>query len=200
MIEYGNNSIGPGSRIFDNVIVGFPSRDRINAHSFEGATIGARALIRSGTIIYSDVQIGDDFSTGHNVLIRENTVIGKRVSLGTATVIEGHTIIGDDVNIQSMVYVPMHTLIGDGVFIGPNAVLTNDRYPPHGGEDLKGPIIEDAASVGANATILPGVVVGTGALVAAGAIVTKDVPPHMLAIGSPARWKELPEESRGRIE
>jgi acetyltransferase-like isoleucine patch superfamily enzyme len=91
-----------------------------------------------------------------------------------------------------MVYFPTHTTIGDHVFVGPNAVLTNDRYPPSGSGGLKGPVIRNHAAVGAHATILPGVCIGEGALVAAGAIVTRDVPAHMLAIGAPARIRELP--------
>ena len=94
MIEYGRNTIGPGARIFEPVTIGFPSRDRIGCENFRGAIIGKNALIRSGTTIYCDVEIGDDFQCGHNVLIRERTRIGSRVAVGTATIIEGDTAIG----------------------------------------------------------------------------------------------------------
>ncbi len=150
-------------------------------------------MIRSGTIIYCDVTIGDNFQSGHNVMIREKTTVGNRVAIGTSVVIEGTTIIGDDVSLQSMVYIPTNTVIGNKVFIGPNTVLTNDRYPPTGIGGLKGPQIRDGAAIGANATILPGVCIGEGALVAAGAIVTRDVPAHMLAIGTPAKITNLPQ-------
>jgi acetyltransferase-like isoleucine patch superfamily enzyme len=113
-------------------------------------------------------------------------------------IIEGYTTIGDHVNIQSLVYIPTHTTIGSYVFIGPNTVLTNDRYPPHGGDSLKGPVIENRASIGANVTILPGICIGEGSLVAAGSVVTRDVPPRTLAIGSPARCKKLPREAENR--
>ena len=99
---------------------------------FNGTTIGENAVIRSGTIIYCDVIIGDHFQSGHNVMIREKTKIGNRVAIGTSAVIEGRTIIGNEVSLQSMVYIPTDTIIGNRVFIGPNAVLTNDRYPPTG--------------------------------------------------------------------
>jgi len=190
---YGINQIGQNSNIFEGVILGFPSRTRIGASGYPGTLIGKHAVIRTGTVIYCDVTIGDSFSSGHNVMIREQTQIGDRVSIGTAAVIEGYCRIGNDVNIQSMVYIPTRAVIEDGVFIGPNAVLTNDRYPPHGGDALEGPIIKKSASIGANATILPGVMVGEGALVAAGAIVTKEVPPYTLAIGMPARFRTLPK-------
>ena len=93
-----------------------------------------------------------------------------------------------------MVYIPTDTRIGNRVFIGPNAVLTNDRYPPHRIGGLRGPVISDGAAIGANTTLLPGVCIGEGSLVAAGAVVTRDVPDHMLAIGTPARIKKLPRE------
>jgi acetyltransferase-like isoleucine patch superfamily enzyme len=194
MIEYGFNQIGPDARIFEPVTLGFPSRENLSKTGFRGTTIGKNALIRSGTIMYCDVIIGDDFQTGHNVIIREQTRIGDRAAIGTGTVIEGHSTFGNDVSLQSMIYIPTDTRIGNSVFIGPNAVLTNDRYPPRKIGGLRGPVIRDGAAVGANVTLLPGVCIGEGSLVAAGAIVTRDVPDHMLAIGSPARIKPLPRQ------
>jgi acetyltransferase-like isoleucine patch superfamily enzyme len=193
MIEYGINTVGEDAQIFEPVTLGFPSRDKLKRTGFRGTKIGNRAIIRSGTVIYCDVFIGDDFSCGHHVLIREQTRIGNRDAIGTASIIEGRVTIGDDVNIQSLVYIPTNTTIGDGVFIGPNSVLTNDRYPPSRSGGLHGPTISDSAAVGANVTILPGVHIGEGALIAAGAIVTRDVPPYKLAIGSPAIIKALPD-------
>ena len=192
MKEYGINIIGEGAQIFEPVTIGFPSRENIGTTGFSGSTIGHHAILRSGTIIYCDVIIGNNFQSGHNTLIREKTRIGDRTAIGTATVIDGNTSIGNDVSLQSMVYIPTNTTIDDHVFIGPNAVLTNDRYPPSG--CLKGPIVKTGAAIGANATILPGVCIGAGAFVAAGSVVTYDVPDHMMAIGTPARIKELPKE------
>ncbi|HVP96563.1 acyltransferase [Methanoregula sp.] len=192
MIEYGINKTGTGLQVFEPVTLGFPSRENIGKTGFSGTTIGMDAVLRSGTIIYCDVTIGDRFQTGHNVIIREKTRIGNHVSVGTGVVIEGNTQIGDNANLQSMVYIPTNTSIGDRVFIGPNAVLTNDRYPPSGTGGLVGPVIENGAAIGANVTILPGVRIGEGALVAAAAVVTRDVPAHMLAVGAPAKIRGLP--------
>jgi acetyltransferase-like isoleucine patch superfamily enzyme len=192
MKEYGINKIGDGAQVFEPVTVGFPSRENIGKNGYKGTIIGHHAILRSGTIIYCDVIIGDNFQSGHNTLIREKTRIGDRTAIGTATVIDGNTTIGNNVSLQSMVYIPTNTTIDDNVFIGPNAVLTNDRYPPSG--CLEGPRIKTGAAIGANATILPGVCIGEGALVAAGSIVTRDIPDYMMAVGTPARIKELPEE------
>jgi len=159
------------------------------------AKMGNQGLIRSATIIYADVTIGDNFKSGHHVLIREHTHIGDQVVIGSGTIIDGYTTIGNFVKIESRVYIPTHTTIGNYVFIGPGAVLTNDKYPLRRRDEYepKGPIIEDNVTIGANATILPGIRIGEGAMVAAGSVVTKDVPPWHLAIGVPARIQPLPE-------
>jgi len=201
---YGNARIGKKPIILENVVIGYPTTDIVKEkeekdiekerHRPEnkGVILGNSALIRSNTIIYCEVKIGKNFMSGHNVLIRERTKIGDNVLIGTNTVIEGHTTIGNNVNIQSNVYIPINTYIEDFVFIGPNAVMTNDKYPLRTDYELRGPVIRKGATIGANATILPGIEVGEGAFVAAGSIVTKDVPPWKLALGCPARIKEIP--------
>ena len=140
------------------------------------------------------MEIGNNFITGHNVVIREKTRIGDNVLLGTNTIVEGNTVIGNNVSIQSNVYIPINTVIEDFVFIGPNAVFTNDKYPLRKDYRLKGPVIRKGATIGANSTLLPSVEVGEGAFVAAGSVVTKDVPPWKLAIGCPAKIRDLPDE------
>ncbi|MFC7212842.1 acyltransferase [Saliphagus sp. GCM10025334] len=159
--------------------------------------IGDDPTIRAGTIVYDDVVIGDRFSTGHFALVREQTRIGDDVLVGTNTTIDGTSTVGSNVSIQTGVYVPAETTIGDNVFLGPNAVLTNDPYPLRREVDLEGPTLEDHVSIGANATILPGVTVGRGSFVAAGAVVSADVPEETLAVGVPARHEPLPESLRG---
>jgi len=108
-------------------------------------------------------------------------------------VLDGRVTVGDDVRIQTGVYVPPASRIDDRVFLGPNVVLTNDPYPLRQAVDLTGPTIEADVSVGANATVLPGVTVGRGSFVAAGAVVVDDVPPRTLAVGVPATHRPLPD-------
>jgi len=161
------------------------------------ASVGNDSTIRSGTIIYADVDLGTEFVTGHDTLVREETTVGDSVALGTKTVVDGHVTVGSDVSVQTGVYVPPETTVGDRVFLGPHAVLTNDQYPLRQEGDLEGPTIQDDASIGANATVLPGVTIGEGAFVAAGAVVTDDVPPQHLAVGAPADCGPLPEQLQG---
>jgi len=162
------------------------------------ARLGGGGIVRAHTIIYGDVSIGVGFKNGHHALIREHTVIGDYVLVGTAAILDGQITIGDYVSIQSQVYIPTYTTIGSYVFIGPNATLTNDKYPLRQRDALQlaGPIIENHVTIGANATLLPGVRIGEGAMVAAGAIVTHDVPPWTLALGAPARIMPLPAHLR----
>lgn len=172
----------------ENITLGLKYKYNSNA-----PVIGKNPIIRSNSVIYNDVNIGDNFRTGHCVVIREKTDIGNDVLIGTNTVIEGHCSIGNNVSIQSNVYIPKNSIIEDNVFIGPCACFTNDKYPVRIDYKLKGPVIRTGASIGANSTFLSDIEVGKGAMVAAGAIVTMDVPEYFLAIGAPARIKPLPK-------
>lgn len=171
----------------------------VGAGDREGArtVIGDDATIRSGSIIYGDVRIGDRFRTGHNVLVRAETTIGDDVLLGTNSVVDGEVTIGSNASFQTGSYIPPGTEIGDFVFLGPNATLTNDPYPIREGSRIEGPAVADHVSIGAQATVLPGVTLGEGSFVAAGALVTEDVPPETLAVGTPARHRDLPPELSG---
>ncbi|WP_460917866.1 acyltransferase [Salinarchaeum chitinilyticum] len=164
----------------------------------EPPRIGANATIRGGTVIYPDVVVGENFSTGHHAVVRESTRIGDDVLVGTNVVIDGHARIGDGASLQTNAYVPTQSVLGDRVFLGPGATLTNDATPVRSEDErLEGPQLCDDVTIGANATILPGVEVGEGAFVAAGAVVTRDVPARTLAIGTPAEHRDLPAELEG---
>ena len=151
--------------------------------------IGDRACIRSGSVIYAGSIIGTDFTTGHNVVIREENHIGDQVSVwGSSTVDYGCTI-GNNVKIHTCVYVAQFTVIEDDVFLAPGVVIANDPHPgcPRARDCMRGPTIRRGAQVGVNVTLLPFITVGEMALIGAGSVVTKDVPPRALVYGNPAR-------------
>jgi len=151
--------------------------------------IGAGAYINSHTVIYAGNIIGTNLRVGHGVLIREQNEIGDDVSIGSGSNVEHHVRIGNRVRLHSNVFVPEWSVLEDDCWLGPNVVVTNAKYPatPTTKEELVGAYIEKRAKIGANATILPGVRVGTDALVGAGAVVTVDVPPGAVVAGNPAR-------------
>lgn len=185
-IIHGNVSLGANHRIDDFVIIGAPPRD---AAAGEIATsIGPNAIIRSHTVIYAGNRIGENFQTGHSVMIRESNQIGDNVSIGTNSNIEHHVKIGNRVRIHSRVFIPEYSILEDDSWVGPGVVFTNDLYPPSNDiAALKGPHLMPGARVGANATLLPGVIIGRNALVGAGAVVVRDVPDGKVVVGNPAR-------------
>ncbi len=178
---------GPDPTIGNYVLIGEPPRGKKPGE--RKTIIGARALIRSHSVIYADNVIGDDFQTGHGVLVREENRIGNNVSIGSHSIVEHHVIIGNNVRLHSNVFVPEFSVLEDDCWLGPNVVVTNARYPQsqNAKENLKGVTIKRAAKIGANATLLPGIVIGENALVGAGAVVVRDVPTGAVVAGNPAR-------------
>ncbi len=188
-----NVSVGPFTVIYDDVIIG--DETLIDGHCEIGyptalaqgmpLTLGSKSLIRSHSIFYQGSTLGDGLVTGHRVTVRERTQAGINFQIGTSTEIQGDTTIGDHVRFQSNIFVGKNTRIGSFVWVLPYVVLTNDPTPPS--NVLLGCVIRDYASISAAVTVLPGVVIGEHALVAAQACVTKDVPPRMVVAGIPAK-------------
>jgi len=148
----------------------------------------------------SDVQssnIGVDTKIWQFCVILPAAVIGKECNICAHTFIENNVTIGDRVTVKSGVYLWDNIYIENDVFIGPNATFTNDKYPrsKEYTDQLSDIKIQTGASIGANATILPGVTIGKFAMVGAGAVVTKDVPDNTLVVGNPARIVRVLEQT-----
>ncbi len=195
----GPTTIGLGTLIGKGVMVGYPVEKTIRAldlskpSAFQrydavsgGAAIGKECIIRSGSVIYETVAIGDGVRTGHNVLIREGSTVGEQTLIGSSAKLDGTVKMGRRVKIQSNAYLPHLTVIGDDVFIAPNVCFTNDLYPQS--RHLIGVVVEKNAIICANATLIAGIRVGEGAVVGAGAVATKDVPANSVVLGNPARF------------
>jgi len=185
-LVYPGVDLGDESTIDPWVILGYPSPGSSAERVF---SIGRGAVIRSHTVIYAGCVIGDDFRTGHGSLVREDSDIGDRVSIGSHSVVEHHVRLADDVRIHSGAFVPEYSVIEEGAWVGPHAALTNARYPlaRDAKATLRGPRLLRGSKIGANATLLPGVVIGADALVGAGSVVVRDVPDRAIVAGNPAR-------------
>jgi acetyltransferase-like isoleucine patch superfamily enzyme len=186
-IIYKGVDLGAGSVVEDYCIVGTPPRGKKDGEV--PTSIGAGAVIRSHSVIYAGNTIGKNFQTGNKVNIRESNRIGDNVSVGTLSVIEHHVEIANNVRIHTQVFIPEFSVLEEGCWIGPNVVFTNAKYPLSPGvkDQLAGPVIKKGAKIGANVTLLPGVVVGENALVGAGSVVVADVPAGAVVVGNPAR-------------
>jgi acetyltransferase-like isoleucine patch superfamily enzyme len=175
--------LGQDCSIDAGVILGYPPGRPIER---KPVRIGDHAQIRSGTVIYASVEIGNGFETGHNVVIREDNRIGHDCAIWNGTTIDYTCVLGNRVRIHCNSYVCQYSIIEDDVFLAPGVMLANDPHPLCT-KCMQGPTIKSGAKIGINSTIRPPVIVGENALVGAGSVVISDVPARAVVVGSPAR-------------
>jgi acetyltransferase-like isoleucine patch superfamily enzyme len=192
VVEDGTR-IGAGCVVEDGVLLGkVPRLARTSAAPREAPgplEIGARGTVCAGAIVYAGTTIADEAIVGDQAQVRERTGIGPGTVIGRGSAIDNDVAIGARVKVQTNVYVTAFSVVEDDVFIGPGASTTNDdtmsRHPR--GEALRGATLRRACRIGGSAVLVPDVEVGEEAFVAAGAVVTKDVPPRAFVVGVPAR-------------
>jgi UDP-2-acetamido-3-amino-2,3-dideoxy-glucuronate N-acetyltransferase len=141
----------------------------------------------------ADVQstrIGEGTVIWQFCVVLKNARIGKHCNINCQVFIENDVSIGDNVTIKPGVQIWDGITLEDNVMIGPNATFTNDRYPKskNAGFKLERTVVKRGATIGANATILPGIIIGENAMIAAGSVVTKNVPDGEIWIGNPAKF------------
>lgn len=136
----------------------------------------------------SSCDIGENTKIWQFVVVLKGAKIGANCNICAHTLIEGDVEIGDNVTVKSGVYIWDGARIEDDVFIGPNATLTNDSMPrsKQYPESFSGITLKKGCSIGANATLLPGITIGQGSMVGAGSVVTKNIPDHAIVVGNPA--------------
>ena len=119
----------------------------------------------------------------------ESAILGENVKVGAYAEVGRDVVVGDNTNISAGVFIPENVVLEDNVFVGPHAVFTNDKNPPSFGEwrKEKPTIVKSGASIGANSTILPSLIIGKGSVAGAGSVVTKNVPDGTTVVGNPAR-------------
>lgn len=190
-----NTIIGDSVQILDNTIIGripisTKAVTRRISKKLPPLKIGNNCIIGANAIIYTGTTIGNDVMIADFANIREECSIGNHNIIARAVTINPNTKIGNNVKIMDCTHITSDMIIEDHVFISAGVVTTNDNFfgrTKNALSKLKGPYIKRGAMIGANASLLPGVVIGENSIVAVGSVVTKDVPPKKIVMGIPAR-------------
>jgi len=182
-VVHANVVLEAGTEIGSHCVIGHPS-PRANASPLR---VGPGARIRSHCVLYEGSAFGPGLETGHHATLREGIGAGTNLRVGTFGDVQGDSVLGDYVRLHSNVFIAKASTIEDFVWVFPHAVFTDDPHPPSDGPQVAGPHVERYAVVGAAATLLPGVRIGAGAVVAAQSVVTADVAPETIVAGIPAR-------------
>lgn len=191
---YDNVTIGDNCTICNDCVLGEPVADYYEQSNYinPATHVGPNSLLRSHSIVYAGSSLGEYFSSGHRVTVRESFFCGKYVRIGTNCDIQNNVRIENNSWLHSGIFVPAKTHIGKYVMIYPHVVFTDDPYPPS--NQHIPPKVSDFAQVGAGAIILPGVSLGKHVLVGAGTVVTKSVPDNYCILGNPGKLKKRVED------
>jgi acetyltransferase-like isoleucine patch superfamily enzyme len=191
---YPGTVLGEGVKVLENAVVGkqpsLSPRSTAKREPLPPTEIGDGTIVSTGAIVFAGTRIGARVILGDQSCVRERVQVGDDVVLGRGSLIENDTTVGARTKIQADAYITAYSELEDDVFIAPCVVTTNDNFmgrTERRHELIKGPTIRRGARVGGGAILCPAVEIGEDAFVGAGAVVTKDVPPRMLVVGSPAR-------------
>ena len=192
--------IGDGCIVEDHAILGKRPRlaGRSSARGDVGRLVlGERVTVCAGAIVFAGASIGEGAILGDQAFVRERSTVAPGSVVGRGSVVDNDVSIGARVRIQTNVYLTAFSVIEDDVFVGPGAMTTNDDTMARHGSAyaLRGATLRRACRVGGATVLTPGVEIGEEAFVAAGALVTRDVPARAVVMGVPARVvREVPDE------
>jgi len=199
VVVHAGTTIGSACVIEDHVVLG--KRPRLAGGSAARGELGRLELsdgvtVCAGAIVLAGARLEEGAIVGDQAFVRERSSVGAGSLIGRGSVVDNDVAVGARVRVQTNVYLTAFTRAEDDVFIGPGALTTNDhtmaRHPP--GAQLQGATLRRACRVGGGAVLTPGVEIGEEAFVAAGAVVTRDVPPRAVVMGVPARVvREVPD-------
>jgi len=200
VVVHDGTVIGDGCEIQDGAILGKPPKlarsSSAAGRPVDGLVLGAGAVVCARAIVFAGASVGPGAILGDQSYVRERATIGERTLVGRGTCVDNDVAVGARVRIQTDVYLTAFSEVEDDVFVGPGACTTNDdTMSRHGPEyALRGARLRRACRVGGGAVLCPGVEVGEEAFVAAGAVVTHDVPARAVVMGVPARVvREVPD-------
>jgi acetyltransferase-like isoleucine patch superfamily enzyme len=192
VVVHAGTVIGDGCAIEDHAVLG--KRPRLARHSsargeVPALELAARVSVGAGAVVFAGASVGPDAILGDQTFVRERARIGEGSVIGRGSVVDNDVVVGARVRVQTNVYLTAFTLIEDDVFVGPGAITTNDdTMARHGDETpVRGARLRRACRVGGGTVLTPGVEIGEEAFVAAGAVVTRDVPARAVVMGVPAR-------------
>jgi acetyltransferase-like isoleucine patch superfamily enzyme len=192
VVVHAGTIVGAGCVIEDQAVLG--KRPRLSkgssAHGDVGPLVlGEGAAVCAGAVVLAGARVGEGTILGDQSFVRERSSIGAGAAIGRGSVVDNDVSIGARVRVQTSVYLTAFTRVEDDVFVGPGAITTNDdtmgRHPP--GAPLRGVILRRACRIGGAAVLTPGIEIGEEAFVAAGALVTRDVPARAVVMGVPAK-------------
>jgi len=199
VVVHEGSAIGDGCAIGDHAVLG--KRPQLARHSSARGEagqlhLGAGVSVGTAAVVFAGARIADGAILGDQCFVRERSSVGEGSVIGRGSVVDNDVVVGARVRVQSNVYLTAFTTVEDDVFVGPGVVTTNDdtmaRHAP--GEPLRGALLRRACRIGGAAVLTPGVEVGEEAFVAAGALVTRDVPARGVVMGVPARVvREVPD-------
>ena len=182
--------LGDGCVVQDHAVLGKPpARGPHDPGDLKPLVLGAGVRVCAGAVVFAGATVGDGAVIGDQAYVRERVSLGAGALVGRGSAVDNDVQVGDRVSIQTGVYLTGYSVVEDDAFVGPRVTTTNDdhmaRHPPD--EPLTGVFLRRACRVGGAAVLVPGVEVGEEAFVAAGAVVTRDVPARAKVRGVPAR-------------
>jgi len=195
VVIHEGTRIGNEVRIDDNTVIGkYPMRAARsifqNKNKLMPAEIGDSCLIGAQVIIYRGCTLQSNIMVADGAAIREEVTVGEYTIVGRSVTIENKSSVGKKCKLETGSYITAYSKVEDYCFIAPNVTTTNDNYLGRSEErfkHFKGVTVKVGGRIGANATILPGKVVGADAIVGAGTLVTKNVPDKQIVVGVPGR-------------
>jgi acetyltransferase-like isoleucine patch superfamily enzyme len=201
-IVYPGTVLGEGVKVLEYAVVGkqpaLSPRSTASRASLEPTKIGDGTIVSTGAVVFAGTTVGARVILGDQSCVRERVVVGDDVVIGRGSLVENDTTIGAMTKIQAEAYITAYSTLEEHVFIAPCVVTTNDNFmgrTERRHDLIKGPTIRRGARIGGGAILLPGVEIGEEAFVGAGAVVTKDVEPRMVVVGTPARvMRPVPED------
>jgi acetyltransferase-like isoleucine patch superfamily enzyme len=193
VVVHPGTVIGAGCEIQDGAVLGKPPKlarsSTAPKQAPDALVIAGGAVVCCGAIVLAGARLGEEVIIGDQAFVRERSTIGTGTVIGRGSAVDNDVVVGTRVKVQTDVYLTAYSVVEDHVFVGPGACTTNDdTMSRHAREyELRGATLRRACRIGGGVVLCPGVEVGAEAFVAAGAVVTRDVPERAVVMGVPAR-------------